>query len=98
MRYPVFAALAAVLLLAGGVGVANAQSYAPIPPPRYEAVPPPPPGPRSVWEPGHWRWDGHAYVWIGGRYVGYRPNYHHYVHGGWVRRGPGWVWIPAHWN
>jgi hypothetical protein len=97
MRFAVRTALVTLMLTAGAAGLAQAQ-YAPVPPPRYEVVPPPPVGPRAVWEPGHWHWNGARYVWIGGRYVAFRPNYHHYVPGHWARRGGGFVWIPAHWN
>ena len=85
------------------IGSANAQppppNYAPIPPPRVEVVPPAP-GPRVVWEPGHWHWDGATYVWRGGHYVGRRPHYGHYVVGAWrwrPRLGQ-YVWVAAHWE
>jgi hypothetical protein len=39
-----------------------------------------------------------GYVWIGGRYVVRDRHWHDYVPGEWVRRGPGWVWVPAHWR
>lgn len=83
-----------------GLGSAQAQppppSYAPVPPPRYEAVPPPP-GPRVVWEPGHWHWDGVRYVWIGGHYVQRHRHPMRWVEGRWVWHGR-WVWVPAHWG
>jgi hypothetical protein len=87
-----------------GIGSAGAQpppppSYAPIPPPRAEVVPPLP-GPRVVWEPGHWHWNGYRYIWIGGRYVDRRPGYGHYVEGRWIwsRQQGRWIWRPAHWE
>ena len=86
-----------------GIGSAGAQppppNYAPIPAPRVEIVPPAP-GPRVVWEPGHWHWNGATYVWRGGHYVERRPHYGHYVTGHW-RWGPRvghYVWVPAHWE
>ncbi|OYV37846.1 MAG: hypothetical protein B7Z80_11705 [Rhodospirillales bacterium 20-64-7] len=83
-----------------GLGSAQAQppppTYAPVPPPRYEVVPPPP-GPRVVWEPGHWRWDGGRYVWIGGHYVERHHRPMQWVEGRWVWHGR-WVWVPAHWR
>jgi hypothetical protein len=87
-----------------GLGSAVAQpppppNYAPVPPPQAEVVPPAP-GPRVIWEPGHWRWDGVRYVWIGGRYVERRPHYGHYVEGHW-RWSPHqgrYVWVAAHWE
>jgi WXXGXW repeat (2 copies) len=71
--------------------------YGPVPPPRYEPVPPPP-GPRYVWAPGHWNWDGVRYVWIPGRYIVRQPHYAHYAPGRWVWNGAAWVWRPAHWQ
>ena len=94
---------AVVSFLALGLGSAAAQppppGYAPIPPPRYEAVPPPP-GPRMVWEPGHWHWDGFRYVWRPGHYIEQHRHPRHWVEGGWIwapREGR-WVWRPAHWD
>jgi len=84
------------------VGAAHAQPYAPPPPyepipaPRYEPEPRPRHG--YLWEPGHWHWNGHRYVWFAGRYVPVRAEYHHFVPGAWVQRGPRWEWIPAHWE
>jgi len=99
MRTPIIPAVAALLLSAG---VAMAQPYAPppyapVPPPQVEIVPAPP-GPRMLWEPGHWQWNGAAYVWIRGRYIAAARRYHHWVEGFWARRGPRWVWAPAHWE
>lgn len=73
--------------------------YGPIPPPRYEAVPPPP-GPRYIWEPGHWHWDGVRYVWIRGHYIIREARHHRWVEGRWVWSPPAgrWVWRPAHWE
>lgn len=73
--------------------------YGPVPPPRYEPVPPPP-GPRYVWEPGHWHWNGAQYVWVPGHYVIREARFHHWAEGRWVwspREGR-WVWRPAHWE
>src|SRR5271156_1056396 len=79
-------------------GTAMAQPYQPVPPPQDEAGPPPPaPGPRYVLEPGHWRWNGVRYVWIGRHWVFRQPGWGaHYVPGHWSRFG-GWHWVPAHW-
>jgi hypothetical protein len=104
-----------VAILALGLGSAAAQGPpgppppgpppgappppAAVPAPRYEAVPPPP-GPRVVWQPGHWHWNGVRYVWFPGAYVERRPGYGHYVPGHW-RWSPGrgqYVWVAAHWE
>jgi hypothetical protein len=88
--------------LLSGFGAAMAQPpprYAPIPPPRYEAVPPSP-GPRVLWEPGHWHWNGSRYVWVNGHYIERRPHRRQWVDGRWVwgpREGR-WIWVPAHWR
>lgn len=73
--------------------------YPPVPPPRYEAVPPPP-GARYAWVPGHWQWNGYRYVWIGGRYDIRQPGWGHYAPGRWVwsAREGRWVWSPANWR
>ncbi len=80
----------------GGVAPAEAQPYPPLPPPRYEALPPPPGG-AYIWQPGHWRWNGYQYVWFPGRYIPRGP-YAHFVPGHWALRYGQWVWIPQHWN
>jgi hypothetical protein len=91
---------ASVILI--GLGSAQAQpppNYAPIPPPRSEMVPPPPGG-RMIWQPGHWQWDGHRYVWIRGHYVERRRHSGHYAEGHWrwSQREGRYVWMPAHWE
>lgn len=95
--------LASALLLAlafATAGAALAQpAYPPIPPPRYELVPPPMGGPR-IWEPGHWQWNGVRYIWVSGRYVPRQPRYRRYVPGHWqfAPRAGHYVWRPAHWQ
>ena len=95
-------AVAATVFLIG-TGVAGAQppppGYAQVPPPREERVPPPR-GPREIWEPGHWQWNGRRYIWVAGHYVERRPQYGHYEPGHWVW-APGqnrYVWRSAHWE
>jgi hypothetical protein len=67
------------------------------PPPQYEAVPPPPPGPAMVWTPGYWNWAG-RWVWVPGRYAA-RPYAHAvWVPGQWRPRHGGWVWVQGHWR
>ena len=71
----------------------------PPPPPQVEAVPPPP-GPPGVmiWQPGYWRWDGRAYVWMPGVYV-HRPRRHAvWIAPHWVPGPYGYVWEPGHWR
>jgi hypothetical protein len=98
MRFPFRPGLFALALTAGLAGAATAQPpYPPVPEPRIEQVPPPP-GERFVWEPGHWHWDGAAYVWIGGHYVLRHRHWGAYEPGRWVLRDGDWVWVPAHWR
>ncbi|MBV8121522.1 MAG: YXWGXW repeat-containing protein [Alphaproteobacteria bacterium] len=41
----------------------------PMPPPRREVRPLPPPGPRRWhWTSGRWRWNGRRWVWVSGRW------------------------------
>jgi hypothetical protein len=54
----------------------------PMPPARYETVPPPP-GRYYHWDPGHWRVVNGQWVWVPG----------HYVHG-----GPGGRWVGGHYR
>ena len=90
----------AAVLTAGLAGTAVAQSespYPPVPALREERIPPPPGGPRMVWEPGHWHWNGGAYEWVGGQYV-HPGRFSRYIHGRWDRGVRGWVWLRAHWE
>jgi len=84
--------------LAAGEAVAQPAPPSAIPPLQAEPPPPPPPGERFVWEPGHWHWDGVGWEWHRGRYVIRRAGWHEFVHGEWVLRPRGWVWIPGHWR
>ena len=84
-----------------------------VPPPDdelvYEAEPPPPPppqvevipvspGPEFVWIGGYHRWNGRAYVWVGGRYER-RPHHHaRYVPAHWGMRGRVHVWVGGRWE
>ncbi len=89
--------LAALLMTAGAAGIAAAQPYPGIPALRTERIPPPPHGPRMVWEPGHWHWNGSGYSWVGGHYV--RPGRgNQWVHGHWANRAGRWVWVGGHWR
>jgi len=73
-----------------------AFTYQPVPQPRPERIPPPP-RESVVWEPGHWHWNGAAYVWRPGHYVERTAAGTRFVPGEWQQRGGGWVWVPGHW-
>jgi hypothetical protein len=79
-------------------GLAAAQPYRPGPPPPLRLEPPPgrPPGPRRVWEPGHWVWTGRGYDWVSGHWVRARRGTWH--HGDWEDRRRGPVWVPGGWR
>jgi len=96
----ILAIVSAVLItVSSTLAVAQPGPPAPPPPLRFERVPPPP-GARYVWVPGHWRWDGRGYRWIGGRYQIRQVGWGRWVPGRWAwrpRMGR-WVWVPAHWT
>lgn len=90
--------IAAVLMFAAGVE-AQGLPIGPPPPAPFQTVPPPPGPPgRMAWRPGYWRWNGHAYVWQGGRYLRTPRPYAAWVPGRWVPRYGRWVWVPGHWR
>jgi hypothetical protein len=68
------------------------------PPPTQVEVVPVAPGPDYAWAPGYWSWDGHVWIWVGGRWalrpypraVWTRPH--------WERHGRGYVWRGGHWR
>ncbi|HJU17342.1 MAG TPA: hypothetical protein VJ770_12860 [Stellaceae bacterium] len=92
-------AIAAVAALLGTTAPAFAQVFAPNapPPPRREVVPRPP-GPRMGWQAGHWRWNGRAWVWVGGHYARLpRPGVR-WIPGHCERRPRGWTCVEGHWG
>jgi hypothetical protein len=99
--YSMKAVLAALALVTVASSAALAQPM-PIPPPQAELGPPPPPpgpGPGFVIEPGHWRWNGVRYVWIGRHWIHARPAYVHFIPGHWSNPAFGPPrWIPEHWG
>jgi hypothetical protein len=84
---------------APGASPPNAQVVVedPAPPPPQVEVIPVAPDPAFIWVGGSWEWRGH-WVWYGGHWA---PRPHPgavWVRGGWVHRGPGRVWVGAHWR
>jgi hypothetical protein len=79
--------------------IAYAETPTPPPPPApIVEVIPPTPGVEFTWVPGHHRWNGGRYVWVGG-YYDRRPHREaHYVHGHWEHRGRVTVWVDGHWG
>jgi hypothetical protein len=65
--------------------------------PRYEVVPVAP-YESAVWDPGHWHWNGAAYVWEPGHWVE-RPHVRAvWEPGHWSERGGVWIWVGGHWR
>jgi hypothetical protein len=89
------ALLAGLALSVTGCVVEPANPYPPVPAPRVEVVPPAP-ARAVVWQPGHYQWNGAAYVWVPGRYIARTGG--RWVRGHWQRAGGGWVWVRAHWQ
>jgi hypothetical protein len=96
------APLALVGLLAGCTGQATTgpNPYPPIPAPIAETLPKPPViGEPLAWQPGHWDWNGSAYVWQPGQYVPAEGHGALWQPGWWsFTPGTGWSWQPAHWT
>jgi len=91
------AALAAVLWPApANAGVNVYVGVAP--PPLVVETRPVVPGPGYVWVAGYHRWDGHAYIWVPGRWA--IPPHHKtvWVAGHWKKSPQGWYWMEGHWR
>jgi hypothetical protein len=70
----------------------------PAPPPPQPEVVPAAPGPDYLWIHGYHRWDGHRYVWAGGRYER-RPHANaRYAPAHWEARGRGHAWVEGRWE
>lgn len=74
--------------------------YASAAPPRaIREIRPASPGRDFVWVPGHYQYQGSAYVWVGGRYE--RPpfsNMRRYEQGRWRHDRNGWYWVEGGWR
>ncbi len=94
------AAFATAALSLASSAHAAARVYVQIgPPAAVVEVRPVAPGPHHVWIEGYHRWDGHAYVWVGGRWALPPGAYHTWVPGHWVHHPHhGWYWVEGHWR
>ena len=70
----------------------------PAPPPPLVEVIPAAPSPDYIWIPGHHRWNGRRYVWLGGHYDRRPQRDAHYVRGHWEHRGRVTLWVDGHWG
>jgi hypothetical protein len=96
MRDSLFKSVGGLMILALIIGCA-ATVYAPGPPPTPKVeVKSHPPGPKAVWIPGHWNWDGDTWTWISGHWV--KKPKGKWVEGHWAKRRHGHVWVPGHWK
>ncbi|MGO8995556.1 MAG: hypothetical protein ACLQVI_19785 [Polyangiaceae bacterium] len=72
---------------------------APPPPPAVQVeVTPPAPSPEHFWIAGYHRWDGHAYVWVPGRYERRPHPGAEWRAAHWEPRGAGHVWVEGTWG
>jgi len=58
----------------------------------------PAPSRGHVWIAGYHRWDGHAYVWVPGRWELPPRPHARWVKHHWVHRGGGYVLVEGHWR
>lgn len=81
------------------IAPAPATPAAPYPPPPKRAeIPPPAPTAHSLWECGHWNWNGARYMWALGGYIERPEPTANWVPGYWDQQGNGWVWVSGHWT
>ncbi|HUC10888.1 MAG TPA: hypothetical protein VL985_10755 [Stellaceae bacterium] len=80
----------------GGRPLAVAAPYAP--PPERAEIPPPAPTPNSLWQCGHWAWDGTKYVWAHGSYLQRPTPTANWMPGYWEQDPAGWIWTGGHWE
>jgi YXWGXW repeat-containing protein len=78
---------------------AAATVAAPYPPPPARAeIPPPDLLPGSLWQFGHWTWDGARYLWTPGRYIERPSPDANWLPGYWRQQADGWVWVDGRWS
>lgn len=80
------------------MAAAQAQWVRTAPPPPVVEHPYRAPGPGYAWVPGYQRWDGHRYIWVGGRWAHPPRPRAAWVPGHWNRGPYGWHWIPGRWR
>ncbi|MBV8399407.1 MAG: YXWGXW repeat-containing protein [Acetobacteraceae bacterium] len=76
------------------------QPMPPPPPPATTEVVPNPPVSATplIWQPGHWDWNGAAYVWVPGQFVPREGHGPMWMPGHWAQTPTGgWAWQPPHW-
>ncbi len=68
------------------------------PPAPIVEVRPSAPRPGYVWHDGHFRWNGHRYVWMRGRWTRAPYRNARWTSGRWSHAHRGWHWVPGHWS
>jgi WXXGXW repeat (2 copies) len=77
----------------------DANTFPPVPPLIAEVIPKPPVTSEPLmWQPGHWDWNGSAYVWAKGQYVPAEGHGNLWMPGWWTPTQSGWTWMPPHWT
>lgn len=92
------ATMAAAVPGAAGNQYAEATMAPYAPPPKRAEIPPPPPSPHSLWQGGHWSWDGAKYVWARVRYLERPASTANWLPGYWQEQPGGWIWVPGRWT
>ena len=96
MRQFLLAAVFAAALAAPAADAAAWVRFGPPPPVRERMVVRP--GPRHVWLPGYYRWNGARYYWVNG-YWAVPPRPHAvWVPGYWAHRPHGYIWVAGFWR
>ena len=98
MRQLRFHVLLATLALGMNAAPGRAAAIVGVAPPApIVEVVPAPPAVGYVWQPGHWSWNGIAYIWHPGAYVAAPHPGVAWIPGHWVPRGDNWFWVAGHW-
>jgi hypothetical protein len=50
-----------------------------------------------VWQPGHWRWNGHEYAWHPGQYAERPAHVERWIAPHWDEHGGQWIFVEGHW-
>jgi hypothetical protein len=84
-------------LLVAGNALADRIIVRVAPPPLRHEVIIARPGPRHVWVPGFWRWNGTGHVWVGGVWQLPPEGHTRWIAGHWRHVPGGHEWIEGHW-
>jgi hypothetical protein len=68
------------------------------PPPKHAEIPPPAPTADSLWQCGHWTWNGMKYLWSPGTYLQRPTPTANWMPGYWEQDAGGWIWTEGHWQ